>query len=321
MKIGIFSDLHLTKGGKKVDIWDKKTLDGLNVLNQVIGIFVKHKVDKFIFCGDFFNERYRIDVQILTGAVKILVDMKDIPGVFIPGNHDLYYTKENYVNSLVTYSLKWEIIDNIVRDNDFVYLPFLNKIGPEIYKQLNGKYLFCHQFLKGFPIQNDYVPVEDVIDYTKVNCEWIFAGHSHVPYRKGKFISLGSVMDLSFADSPDIDKGCYIFDTETEDLQFFKLDYPKYIKVDDVSMVKDNYNYYRLVMNESDFTNIKVSENVQVQLVQKEEKINRLELSEHWTEEELIRKYVEKVYDKDDKEKIINVGLEILKELKQYDNV
>ena len=164
MKVGIFSDLHLQKGGKKIDgVWDKKLVDGLATLSDTCDMFLEKDIDKFIFLGDMFDKRYQIDVQVLHGAIEILERLKDVPGHFLVGNHDMYLrTRE--INSLRFCSFKWKVVDTDWDNLEpgYLFVPYQKMFDDDDYKKINmlckDKIVCMHQMLRGFSYQTDYTP-------------------------------------------------------------------------------------------------------------------------------------------------------------------
>lgn len=301
MKIGIFSDLHLRKGGKKIEGWDRRTLDGLSVLNQIVDIFFENRIDKFYFLGDMFHQRYQLDVQVLSGAVDIMKRLVDIPGIFIPGNHDIYYRDESWINSLASYSLKWVVVDRVYVSDGIVCFPYTENISDEIYLELKKSgvsVLMMHQFIKDFPVHSGYT-VKNGEVFDRVNdFDFIFAGHSHIPKTlstsKGMFVNVGAPMEHSFQDSNTGSRGCVIFDIGTKKVEWFLLDYPKYKVVSDIKEITNSDDYYRLVLKEDEFSKtIQIPENVQLTVIQEEQKLDRLNLGEKWSWDDVIDKYVE----------------------------
>lgn len=309
MKVGIFSDLHLQKGGKKIDgVWDKKLVDGLAVLGEVVETFINNKVDAFIFLGDFFDRRYQIDVQILHGAIEVLMQLKDMPGIFVLGNHDVY-TRTREIHSLMFSSLRWLVVDEgltvFPKDSiwafKYVFIPYQREYSIVDYRDVNkwcGNRIVCmHQILQGFPYQNNYTPYSrEVFDYTKLrDYRMILSGHCHKQGRKDNVVQVGSVMQLNFGDVGDENRGCWILDDETLNLQFYPLNFPRYVVLDydkDTIPVGDN-DYYRLQIKESDFNTLgKIPSNItDIQLITEEKVIDRLDLGKKWDWNDAIKKY------------------------------
>lgn len=329
MKVGIFSDLHLKKGGKKIQGWDKKLTDCLYVLRQIVDIFVNKNVDMFVFLGDFYEMRYVLDVQAVTAVIDIMSSLKNVEGYFIPGNHDLYYRSEGsiWVNSLYMYSLRWNVVDDIMVVNDMIMMPYFSVISDDTYRILNdladsSKILFMHQFIKGMPVQGGYcIQGDDVFDPVMVKkLKWVFAGHLHVPavlnFDRMRLVSVGAPMEHDFSDSGSVNRGCIIYDSDSDDIEWFYLDYPRYYIVKSVDEIKDDDNYYEIVVNEKEMINLTHKDNVTVKVVVEEKSIDRLGVGDKWGWKDLIEKYVlAKNVDKKDSEILKNIAFDILSEV------
>lgn len=305
MKIGLFSDLHLKKGGKKIKgIWDKKLIDGLSVLEQVCDLFLKENVQLFIFLGDFFEQRYYIDVQIIHGAVEIIQKLKHIRGYFLAGNHDMYMRSE--INSLNQFGLRWGVVDDIRcgsysnTDDELLFIPYKKEFTNEDYKKINEmckhKILFMHQILRGFNYQNGYTPTGgEVFDYERIQgFRWLFSGHNHVTKYQNNVVQTGSVMQLNFGDE-GVDRGCWIYDLESDKAKFYKLSYPTYTTLDSIpEKGVDDYNYYRLKVKESQFSKtFSVPSNIELQIIPEDKVVDRLNLGKEWDWTDVVKKYCE----------------------------
>lgn len=317
MKWGIFSDLHLKNGGRKIQgLWDKKLVDGLTVLDEVIDLFEDKEVDGFIFPGDFFHQRYKIDVKILHGATEIMQRLRDKLGYFVVGNHDMYIKSE--VNSVFFYGLKWKVFDKIDDDGNFLFVPYQKQFSDKDYEKINkkgrGKIIVMHQILKGMKYQNGYMPVDgEVFDVDRVDgYKMILSGHNHVPKQNDNdnIVALGSVMHLDFGDTGD--RGCWILDDKKCEIEFFEMKSPKYITLDKIPDKVDDNNYYKVRMSDKDFKGtMDIPENVEIVVVPKEEVVDRLELGNNFEMEDVIKKYVKM---KDKPKDYASVGIEIIKE-------
>lgn len=336
-KIGVFGDLHLRKGGKKIQGYDQKTLDGLDVLDQIIKVFLDNKIDMFFFLGDFYHNRYQIDVMMQDAVIQVMKKLKNIDGCFITGNHDVYLRISTAITSLSSFSLKWKVVTKVCNPYtdpcNIVCVPFTKEFTSNMYNSISSyikpstlNIVFMHQFLTGFPIQKDYIikKGEEVFDYSKCDADWIISGHDHIPHTKKRkigtkqqtLISVGSPMELSFQDSDSEDRGCYILtvDNEKVDIKQFPLEYPRYCTVDSVDKVKDDHNYYRLIIAENEFSKtLNLPDNVvQIKPVIKEKETDRLKLGRNWKWQDVLSKYV---ILKEKSKKYKEVGDEILKEV------
>lgn len=110
-KLGIFSDFHLgVESDSKLRIDEAKSC-----MKWIIKTFKNEGVDWVVFCGDFFNSRYSINVNTLNAGIELMQDLaynfEKI--ILIEGNHDTYYKNTNVVNS-VTFLKNLTKNDNII---------------------------------------------------------------------------------------------------------------------------------------------------------------------------------------------------------------
>jgi DNA repair exonuclease SbcCD nuclease subunit len=167
--------------------------------------------DIMIHCGDVFDNRTSLNLNILNSAYNIFLKISQIlPVHIIIGNHDIYLKKSNHINSLVA-------LKNI--PNIKVYeAPEVLKIGnqkalmmpwiddkDEFVKIINNykgiDYLFCHiditnlRFNKNVIIDHGVDP-NDLKSYKKV-----FSGHIHLSQTYKNIVMLGSPYELTRSDS------------------------------------------------------------------------------------------------------------------------
>jgi hypothetical protein len=80
----------------------------------------------------------------------------------------------------------------------------------------------------------------------------VFSGHFHTPSKKDNIIYLGSPYQQNFGDA-DVDRGCYIFDSETYDIKMIKYtNAPKFIKIQTKDKITKDIiegNFVRLYFN------------------------------------------------------------------------
>jgi len=321
VKIGIFSDLHLIITKKqKIKGWDKRLIDGLRVLQQIFDIFEQKNVDMIIFLGDLINSRYNINVALLYALVMILEKYKNkFPMFFLVGNHDKYFTKD--IHSLKFLNLAgFQVIDKniIIEENDIrmKFMPYKKEISEkdiEFLEKENADILFLHQCIEGIPIVEGYEikPSEVVIEKKlKKLYSYIFSGHIHHPYVKDNIINVGASMHIRFGEKGE--RHCWILNTDTLKVETHQLDFPKFITLtedDDLSKIDDD-NYYRIQVSEDKIKDIPKKSNIEIQMIVAEKSLNRLRISDTWTLEEVIKKYVEYM---EKPKKYEEVGLSLLK--------
>ncbi len=319
MKIGIFSDLHLRKGGKKVEgIWDSYLLDGINILREVFEIFDKNNVELFIFAGDFFNDKYLLDSRAIYAISKIFQEVK-IEGYFLVGNHDKYIEQ---ITSLELFGLRNFKVISIpkvvkIKDKKFVFIPYTKEINK--IKIPDGDILFLHQLLLNFPIIFSRPPEEELFNWSDYSnkFEWIFSGHCHKMYKIKNVVQIGSVLQLNFNDENE-QKGVWIFDLDKNELEFIQTNCKKYKTVYSISEINDENCYYRLIINEEELKKIQnLPDNVLQVLVAKkdENKKEILKVSQNeFNLEKILKEYVDKTIETK-KDKYFEIAKKLLFDL------
>lgn len=317
--IGLFSDSHFRLGGKKLEgIWDKRLVDGLDVLQTVVDNM--KGVEAFIFCGDMFDRRYTTDFKVVAGISEILQGLHS-PGWFLVGNHDLY---RDTITSLNMFSMRqgWHVVNQIERvtidGKSFVFSPYHKDASVILeHKEVKkgGDILVLHQMLAGHMYgQSDLMVFgTEVFDWNSIeNFDWVISGHNHIVNRddENKVISLGSMMQLCFADE-GCERGCWTYDG---DFKFIPIDGPKYYTIDKVELATEARDYYRLSIPENKFVG-DVPENVSVQVITSDVGCDRLQLGARWDWEDVLGKYVDKEIKDGDKKPYLDVGLSMLKEV------
>jgi DNA repair exonuclease SbcCD nuclease subunit len=225
-KILIIGDTHLGLGyPNSVDKWFKVHQEYFN--NFLIPLIKKEmtKDDLIIHCGDLFDNRSVVPINILNYAQSILEEMAQIcPVNILIGNHDLYTKATNDVNTVKLY----KYIPNIVvyeeptkidfMGKSILMLPWVEKRKDqiEILKKFSGcDYLFCHSDLNGAKMHLssvahknlDKIDVEEFSGYKNV-----YSGHIHILQRNKNFTFVGNNFEMDRNDLGN-QKGIFILDT------------------------------------------------------------------------------------------------------------
>jgi DNA repair exonuclease SbcCD nuclease subunit len=225
-KILIIGDTHLGLGyPNSVDKWFKVHQEYFN--NFLIPLIKREmtKDDLIIHCGDLFDNRSVVPINILNYAQSILEEMSQIcPVNILIGNHDLYTKATNDVNTVKLY----KYIPNIVvyeeptkidfMGKSILMLPWVEKRKDqiEVLKKYSGcDYLFCHSDLNGAKMHLssvahknlDKIDVEDFSGYKNV-----YSGHIHILQRNKNFTFVGNNFEMDRNDLGN-QKGIFILDT------------------------------------------------------------------------------------------------------------
>jgi DNA repair exonuclease SbcCD nuclease subunit len=222
-KILIIGDTHLGLGyPNSVDKWFRVHKQ---YFEEFLLPLVKKELSKddiIIHCGDLFDNRSVVPINILNYAQDLLEKLSKICTVHILiGNHDLYTKATNEVNTVKLY----KYIPNIkvyeeptkieFCGKSILMLPWVEKKKDqvEILKQFSGcDYLFCHSDLNGAKMHltsvahknADKIDVEEFSGYKNV-----YSGHIHILQVTKNFTFVGNNFEM---DRNDINnqKGIFI---------------------------------------------------------------------------------------------------------------
>jgi DNA repair exonuclease SbcCD nuclease subunit len=225
-KILIIGDTHIGLGyPNSLDKWFKVHQEYFN--NFLIPLIKREmtKDDLIIHCGDLFDNRSVVPINILNYVQSILEEISQIcPVNILIGNHDLYTKATNDINTVKLY----KYIPNIVVHEEptkidfmgksILMLPWVEKRKDqiEILKKFSGcDYLFCHSDLNGAKMHLssvahknlDKIDVEEFSGYKNV-----YSGHIHILQRNKNFTFIGNNFEMDRNDLGN-QKGIFILDT------------------------------------------------------------------------------------------------------------
>lgn len=230
MKVLLYSDLHISKTSSILPLF----IDGskysyrqqmiINTGKYLANLVRQYKPDMIINLGDTFDVHTLTSYDISTASefFKCFEEFTDIKHYVLVGNHEMVNQNFNAVELLNN-------IDNItvisdprtLCDGELAFLPYCNY--NDITEFPTGKFLFSHQDIQGSQIRGD-IQLPDGIssDFLQKTYKLVFNGHIHKPSIFKNIINVGSVTTHSFADDNDSVPQCYLFDTETLNLEVFK---------------------------------------------------------------------------------------------------
>lgn len=228
MKVGIYSDLHLSKNDVKIS--ETHTHNVFDSIKWAKDTFKQEKCELVIDCGDMLDsdviesEANRMISQIYANNAK------DIKEIILCGNHEMKDALGHY-NSLCMLNNypNVEVIDNlkvmeITKDLTFVFQPYTNKeesidkLVDTLDKIKGKKVLFSHLTYTNVPNVklNDKIKGEITYPVVRDKVDLIFNGHIHIGLESEKYYQVGTLTGLSFNDDYRFHKpGIIIFDTDT----------------------------------------------------------------------------------------------------------
>jgi len=200
--------------------------------------------DIIVHCGDLFDNRSVVPINILNYAQDLLEKLSKIcPIHILIGNHDLYTKATNDINTVKLY----KYIPNITvyeqptkidfNGKSLLMLPWVEKKQDqinELKKHTGCDYLFCHSDLNGAKMHltsiahknTDKIDVEEFSGYKNV-----YSGHIHILQVNKNFTFVGNNFEMDRNDLGN-QKGIFIIDTLTDEEFFIQNNIsPKYKKI------------------------------------------------------------------------------------------
>ena len=244
-KILIIGDTHLGLGyPNSVDKWFKVHREYFE--DFLLPLVQKEltKDDIIVHCGDLFDNRSVVPINILNYAQDLLEKLSKICHIHILiGNHDLYTKSTNDINTVKLY----KYIPNITvyeepTKIDFfgksiLMLPWVEKKKDQVetLKKFSGcDYLFCHSDLNGAKMHltsvahknADKIDVDEFSGYKNV-----YSGHIHILQVTKNFTFVGNNFEMDRNDT-DNQKGIFIIDTILDEERFVPNNIsPRYKKI------------------------------------------------------------------------------------------
>ena len=244
-KILVIGDTHLGLGyPNSVDKWFRVHKEYFEEFLVPLVMREMSYSDMIVHCGDLFDNRSVVPINILNYAQDLLEKLSSICTVhIIIGNHDLYTKATNDVNTVKLY----KYIPNVTvyeeptkidfYGKSILMLPWVEKKQDQtdLLKHFSGcDYLFCHSDLNGAKMHltsvahknQDKIDVEEFSGYKNV-----YSGHIHILQVSKNFTFVGNNFEM---DRNDINnqKGIFILDVLLDEERFVPNNIsPKFRKV------------------------------------------------------------------------------------------
>jgi len=245
MRVALLNDTHFGVRSDNSLFYDYFNL----FLNKCFFPTIEHyNVQKIIHLGDFLDRRKYVNFNTLNWVKENFLDKtKNYEIDLIIGNHDTYYKNSNNLNSpdLITSSYpNIKVYSSPTEVNNILYLPWITSENRDMTMQM------IHD--STCTVAMGHLEINGYVMYKGVHCssglnpsifekfKSVYTGHFHTKNESANIYYLGSPWDLIFTDSEDV-KGFHLYDTETDELEFFENPYKMYWKFyyDDVSKTKD----------------------------------------------------------------------------------
>lgn len=234
MRIAIISDIHFGVNYGRGD-FEKYQRE---YFKEFWGEIEKRNIKTLFFLGDFFHSRKMVNFDTLKMAYELWLDpiqKLDVKTYMLLGNHDVFYKNTNELNALQLISKGCENVEIITSPKqvkvgrlNYLFLPWINTENKEIslqaLEETNANIVLSHLELQ--LENNPHISGQIGFDVLE-RFSHVFSGHFHTPTLKQleggcKLQYLGSPYEMTWNDYGVEDRGFYILDDETLDVELIK---------------------------------------------------------------------------------------------------
>jgi DNA repair exonuclease SbcCD nuclease subunit len=243
MKIAIITDMHLgVRGDSKIFLDHQERF-----FNEIFFPYLdKHEIDTVLDLGDTFDRRKYINYVTLGRAKKFFFDQLQSRGIeyhAVVGNHSVYYTNTNEVNSMDLLLQEYENF-NIYRDEpveltfgstNVIMVPWITKTNSETsleaIRNSNAHICMGHFDIVGFEMLKGAICDHGLSKELFTSYEQVYSGHFHHPSEYGNINYLGAPYEMTWSDYQG-KRGFRVLDTETRNLNWVLNPFAIYHKID-----------------------------------------------------------------------------------------
>lgn len=237
MKIGIYSDLHISRTSSIMPLYqdsDSKYTTRLkmmvNTAKWMYEVFEKQGVELIVNCGDTVDSSV-LKADEISALQEFYSYSRGTAEIHIVGNHEL--SDKNFYSTSILNQLKFVTIVDKIKSLSVggVHIAFIPYVKPDFWKHnldvlrgLDSNICFSHIDINGSKLRGSYV-VEDGLDpeilaeYFKITIN----GHLHTAEKietsQNAVYNIGSVSSNSFVDSNDYIPSICILDTDTLEIK------------------------------------------------------------------------------------------------------
>jgi DNA repair exonuclease SbcCD nuclease subunit len=243
MKIAIITDMHLgVRGDSKVFLDHQEKF-----FSEIFFPYLdEHNIKTVLDLGDTFDRRKYVNYVTLARAKEMFFDelqKRDIEYHAIVGNHSVYYTNTNEVNSmnlLLQEYTNFNIYQSMPIELTFgstnvIMVPWITKNNMEdtMRSIANSKADICmgHFSIQGFEMLKGAINDHGLNREVFSHFEQVYSGHFHHPSEYTNIKYLGAPYEMTWSDYQG-KRGFRILDTETRELEWILNPFAIYHKID-----------------------------------------------------------------------------------------
>ncbi len=277
MKVLLFSDHHSHNWKPHSTLTDKglnsRLEYGLDVLKQIKNIVKLQRISRVYFAGDLFHIRNPINTQLFNLTYDAIAEIADVTDwmYMLVGNHDQLNKVGNVCNVHTFNDIpKLTVMDNIEWHTEWhtscsgtnddplftLSIPYSSDIETiktiiksetkHLKKDPKAKYILLgHLGINKAIVGSNHVLVDKILLSVEDLCpsyfDQVFLGHYHKPQLLADNVHyIGSTMAQDWGDVGDR-RGCLIWDTITNQIEFSELSSPRFLVDPDTSYARDNF--------------------------------------------------------------------------------
>lgn len=260
MKIAIVNDTHFGVRGDSQVFLDHQE----KFFREIFFPYLDEHDIRIVFdLGDTFDRRKYINYVTLKRVKQFFFNQmrdRDIEYHAVVGNHSVYFTNTNEVNSMDLLLQEYKNFHIYEREpkeltfgsTQFMMVPWITKDNQEVcidsIEKTSAQVLLGHFEIEGFEMMKGTVCDHGMKKDVFTRFESVYSGHFHHPSEYSNIKYLGAQYEMTWSDYAGR-RGFHVFDTETRNLEF----------VENPNRVFHKIEYDDRDMNIDDIANIDVS--------------------------------------------------------------
>lgn len=329
-----------------------RLLDGLDILDQILRLVIKHELRYVIFTGDLFELKDRIPNHILVPFAQIFeeINLRGAEVIALMGNHDFkipeYATTSIFPNIRLVCDPETLELKNDICSRTVGFLPFFRK--EEDFRQNWLDYhqedapppdiFIFHNELPGVYYSKKKMSEQQSWDFPTFpyDSTMYIGGHIHMPQilktTNNQIEFIGTPYQIDFTDV-DKDRANYVilYELSTGKTESVQLNYPRFLGIDldskeNPNLMKAKGNYLRIVgtVEPKDRPRIRElkqtllsrgAKGVQIKVKYLTQQVKRLK-AEKTDHRGVIGQYLLGNTTGLDKERLLRTGLELIEKVK-----
>lgn len=217
-------------------------------VTKVLPFVLENKITKIIHLGDVFDNREKMDIDILRQWRRGWFDLLNEHNIqmdVICGNHDTYYKNTNSVSSVEEFLEAYKNItiytEPTIVDSDEMSSLYLPWITPENQERsfskikeastLGIKYVFGHLEVIGFKMNSGINSEHGMDRKTFKPFKRVMTGHFHSRSTQNNIFYLGSQYHMDWGDYGEV-RGFHTFDPANNELTLIDNDTSLFAKIE-----------------------------------------------------------------------------------------